>query len=372
VCLWDEKEGKHFADLTTHKGVAASVAVSPDGKWLASAGWDNNIYFHGPAGGKLLREIQGRSQRLNSLAFLPGKEPTLLVGGEEGHIAAWSPSTGKELRQAGGHSGPVRTMLWLPSGELATAGDDGLVRYWSLASGRCRTFSSSFRCDIMSLAMVDGFLAVAGKHEDIVLLDPATGKVRGEVPIHHWAYSICPLPGGRLVVGGQCPRPEVWNVARRARVQQLPPHREQCFASAADGERFATGDGSWEGEGTVHLFGLDCRPIGKYGKHHASVTALAFHEGRLASGDYGGVVRIDGKKVGEQHPGRINAVVWSADGHLATACSEGAVMWRDAEGQRVTGWKFPGGVSSLAITSDGKHLLTGNADGTIFVLRLPE
>jgi hypothetical protein len=46
-------------------------------------------------------------------------------------------------------------------------------------------------------------------------------------------------------------------------------------------------------------------------------------------------------------------------------------MWRDAEGQRVTGWKFPGGVCSLALTPEGKHHLTGYAAGTIFVLKLP-
>jgi WD40 repeat protein len=369
VCLWDEKSGEHFADLTTHKGVAAAVAVSPDGKWLGSAGWDNMVYLYGPDGRKPPRKILG-AQRLNSLAFLPGPESTLLVGGDEGRVVAWSPSTSKEPQPSTSHSGPVRSMMWLPGGELATAGEDGIVRFWSLATGRCRAYATDFRCDIMSLALVDGMLAVAGKHESVLLLDPATGKKRGEIQNGRWAYTICPLPGGRLLVGGEPSQAEVWDVARRTK-ETLPPHREQCFSSAADGERFAIGDGSWEGEGTAHLFRLDCQPAGTYGKHHGSVTALAFHKGRLASGDYCGVVRIDNKAVGEKHPGRVNAIRWSADGHLATACAEGVVMWRDAEGNRVTGWKFPGGVCSLALTPDGRHLLTGNADGTVFVLRLP-
>lgn len=43
VRLWDTRAGTVRAELAQHHERVSSVRVSPDGRWLASAGWDGAV-----------------------------------------------------------------------------------------------------------------------------------------------------------------------------------------------------------------------------------------------------------------------------------------------------------------------------------------
>src|SRR4051812_13691687 len=86
------------ADLR-HGGVVRSLAFSPDGKLLASAGHD----------------------RLVSL---------------------WSVATGKELARCAGHEADVTCVSWSPDGRTLVSGaDDGTVRLWDAAGKPLHTIT---------------------------------------------------------------------------------------------------------------------------------------------------------------------------------------------------------------------------------------
>ena len=42
------------------------------------------------------------------------------------------------------------------------------------------------------------------------------------------------------------------------------------------------------------------------------------------------------------------------------------------EPKPIRSWKLPVGVNGTAYTPDGKHVITANADGTAYVLELPD
>jgi WD40 repeat protein len=372
VCQWQLKDGKHLTDFPQHFSFATGVAFSPDGKWLASAGWDEHFILSNANTGKKVADVSTGPHRLNGLAWLPGASPTLFIASDEGRIVAWSPTSREFLREEVGHYGRVAALAWLPSGELASIAAGPEVRAWSLATGKCRSFPSGLSGGGASLAVCNGELVVGGIGGAVNLLAPATGEKRGEMHVDDWAYTLSPLSGGRLLIGGKFPRAEVWDIRERKRLDQLPAHTGECWVSAAEGDRIATGDGSWKNDGTVRLFGPDLRPAGTYGGHLRGVSALAMRSGRVLSGDHGGTIYLDGKPLGKQLSSQVAALLWSEDcRHFAASSEAGEVEWRDADGERVAGWKFPGAVKSLALTADGRHLLTGNADGTIFALKLP-
>jgi WD40 repeat protein len=341
-------------------------------QWLASAGWDATVRLHDPRTGASRGVIEGRWQRLHALAFLPGALPVLLAAGEEGHIAAWDVRTRRPVRRETGHCGPVLAMAFLPGGRLATAGEDRVLRVWELASGAVREVPMGEHGAIHSLVPCgDGLLAAGGKDETVHLYDVEQGKRVGELPVGYWVYTMSPLPRGRLLLGGKGARAEVWDVPKRTRLARLPPHREDLWASASAGELYATGDGAHDGQGVARVFGGG-RVI-EYPDHAGSVTALALSGKRLASGDRKGVLRLNGQPGGPPHRDALCALAWSSDGqHLASACEAGELLWRDSAGKALKRWKMPGAVHSLLVTPDGKHLVTGNADGTVFVLRLPD
>jgi WD40 repeat protein len=63
---------------------------------------------------------------------------------------------------------------------------------------------------------------------------------------------------------------------------------------------------------------------------------------------------------------RFNA----AGARLAGWYGSRLAVWETATGKQLHLWEWPGGLGAVAFAQDGKHLAVGNANGTIYVLRL--
>jgi WD40 repeat protein len=70
--------------------------------------------------------------------------------------------------------------------------------------------------------------------------------------------------------------------------------------------------------------------------------------------------------------GRAFSVAFSPDGTCLLGTSEGGdmVLWDVASGLERWRWQFPWPVFRARFTADGRHILTLNGDGTVYVLRL--
>ena len=68
----------------------------------------------------------------------------------------------------------------------------------------------------------------------------------------------------------------------------------------------------------------------------------------------------------------IHRVALSPNGSLlALSTARGAIVIVDVEsGKKVHEWKLPGG-ADVAFAWDGRHVATGNADATVYLLRMP-
>jgi WD40 repeat protein len=98
----------------------------------------------------------------------------------------------------------------------------------------------------------------------------------------------------------------------------------------------------------------------------------------VAAGDRKGVFRIWDVHTGESQA-RIDqgqafqAVVFAANGQaLFTADATARVVeWDRDLKKQLRAWDFPGPVAALALSADDRHLATANANGTVYILRLP-
>ena len=72
-------------------------------------------------------------------------------------------------------------------------------------------------------------------------------------------------------------------------------------------------------------------------------------------------------------PRGVHAVAFNLDGrHLLGANLACVVyLWDAVSGKELRAWPLPGQANCLAFTPEGRQLITGNADGTLYELELP-
>jgi WD40 repeat protein len=152
IKLWDAATGKNTVTLQGHPGagcfsnafaVAFSVAFSPDGKTLASAG-QNMVEMWEVATGKHLATLKGRDDEL-ILAVVFSPDGRMLASGSEitgtnemkGGIRLWDVVTGKSTTSLMPHQAGFLSVAFSPNGKtLASGGWDGTIKLWDVSAAK--------------------------------------------------------------------------------------------------------------------------------------------------------------------------------------------------------------------------------------------
>jgi WD40 repeat protein len=123
---------KPMVEFVAHKDVIYALAFSPDGKTLATAGYDRVIKLWDVASPKEPRHtLKDHSDAVYALAW--HKDGKLLASGAADRaVKVWDATAGKRLYTLGDATDWVYAVAWSPDGQhLAAGGVDKSVRVWA-------------------------------------------------------------------------------------------------------------------------------------------------------------------------------------------------------------------------------------------------
>jgi WD domain, G-beta repeat len=129
---------------TAHKDSIYTLAFSPDGILLASAGYDRIIKLWNPTDAKLVRELKDHSDTIYAVAFHPDGK-LLASGSADRAVKVWDATTGRRLYTLADPTDWVYTLAWSPDRQhLAAAGVDKSIRVWETTTEGGKLVQSVF------------------------------------------------------------------------------------------------------------------------------------------------------------------------------------------------------------------------------------
>jgi WD40 repeat protein len=146
VRLYDFRAGQpgSGAVATRHDDVIHALAFNPEGKLLASCGYDRVIKLWDVSTGKELRVLRDHSDAVYALAFSPDGK-LLASASADRAVKVWDVLTGNRLYTLGESTDWVYAVAWSPDGRhLAAAGVDRSIRVWEVDARGGRVVHSVF------------------------------------------------------------------------------------------------------------------------------------------------------------------------------------------------------------------------------------
>jgi WD40 repeat protein len=168
---------------------AFAIALSHDGKTLATSHEDRRVRLRDPATGVVRRTIEGHTGPVHALAFRGPRRgdgpdaspatpaarhrargPLLASGSADQSVRLWDPGTGRSLGVLRGHWDKVYAVAFSPDGAtLATGSNDTTIRIWDVATGDEMTQLRGHDAYVYSLAFSpDGRMLVSGSGDGTV------------------------------------------------------------------------------------------------------------------------------------------------------------------------------------------------------------
>jgi WD40 repeat protein len=340
IRIYDVATGKPQHDFPGHRDGVAGVAVSPDGKVVASAaGWrDSMVHLWDAATGKLLKSISAQDDSVCGCEFSrDGKQ--LLTGGMGGTLQLWEWANEKERRRfqmdskrgfglAMHHSEQFRLTadakhviaVGLPNSGL---NDQASLYIWEAETGKLIE-RRPFTVDYMSRPNPGGGSA---------------SRIR---------FNSCFSPDGALLTPWSNNGLQITEVLSGRALAAVAGDLGRPSAFSPDARLLVAG---------IHKAGVD--------PFNPEVEAIGLYE------------TATGKEVLRLEAGTVQPIAFSPDGRwLVTADVKGMRVWDVGTGKVLSQRAWPEGfvphptwtpVGSLTFLPDGKRLVTGVRDGTSLV-----
>jgi RNA polymerase sigma factor (sigma-70 family) len=423
VRLWDMENDKELRKVDG----ALALAFSADAKLMAGLDEEQGVALWDTETGKLLRKLpgtagigaSGRGAGPISI-FMGGATALTTTFSKDGkHIAVgigtvvrqWEVATGKEVGLAAGHGASVVSLALSADGKtVATRGADRTVRVWgstgkeltlfSIAGGIHAAFSADGRFlaqgngadlilwDVQAAKKVNEWKApdkglvgfafsengkiVATRHgnQTIRLWDSQTGK-----ELRHIADSVVNLGGANAPTGG------VGDTSDLALL--FAPDAAILAALPQGGPNGVYAPGrAVPKDNAIHIYDVSAgKLVRRFDDAKSFIVGAAYSTDlrTIATANSNGTISLWEVATGKERfqfktETMIHALAWSADGKFLVGTGYDGIVrfWDAVSGKELAQRKgHQSGVTSIALSRDGRTLVSGSADTTALVWEVP-
>jgi len=400
VALWDVSTAQRLQTLTSDSsgsyqfrgGGVFEVAFSPDGKILAAGQGDGAVHLWDPASGQLIRTIKGSKTSIHSVAISPDGKFLASTATFEGIVRVWSVESGelvKELKVAG-----IPIMLnvnFSPDGNLlAVSGAilisiqaktaESSVTLWDTTSWQeARQIKAQDGGVVGGVAFSpDGkTLTFSAGKGGLSFWEIATGaQVRALEGPAGRVYSVAFSPDGQTLVSGSTDGLSLWDTVSGAALKSTSAYGEGLTDIALSSNGISLVTASKNGEVVLWDASTRQRTRAFNSAEQTPKCVAVSPNGRLiSSGFEDGSIRIWDAESGAEirtlngHTSDVVDIAFSPDNTLLASASDDKtiILWSVADGQKqhTLSGKNEGKIVNISFSSDGTQLLSSSSEGEI-------
>lgn len=299
-----------------------------------------------------------------------------------GQVSIWEVPSLKPIGKLKGHERPALTLAWHPTrGELATGGQDGVVRLWSSVTGEEQAVLSLGSPNVWGERLAwspDGayLAASAGRSLRIWRGGGTVPELTAEIPAHKTTVSaLVWTPNSTGVMTSCYGGAWLWKLGQDKPVRPFPYDGALLsIAVSPNSEYLATGNL----DGSVHLFRIDSEQNWHMSGYPTKVTSVAFDCNGQNLFTVSGPALVSwnmkkfegtGGRLFEGHEGWIQDLACHPRRAVVATVGEDGLLclWEPQTTKPICTQQVAQseGLSCVAWSPQGRWLATGSANGTV-------
>lgn len=325
VYKWDIETGESKL-LGRHKHLVNALAISKNGKLLASASSDYSITIYDLSTENKIRTLIGHSDDVEAISFASNE---ILISTSRDHrCLVWNVGTGAIINEFLGHTKDVLS-VWTFNDNVFTTGDDGRIIIWNFKTmqlvGEIGPFS--YELDTVSGTDRKKLFAVGADNGNVKIYSAIDLKLVSEFHAHiRGVKKVSFSPSGDFILtAGYDHHIKIWSTSDFNLIRELEPYKyqwERSFAWSNDEESiFGSSFGVSYCEWNVNNGKLKSRNIERA---TPSINEIAVTDNLIATASDDGRFRVNGKDIYKSNGILTNAIGISLNGQY--------ILWGDHAG----------------------------------------